>query len=142
MPKTELDLDALEAVAKAATQGKWEADGEERIALGCRCLGCWERVAGVWCVSSADGVDLAAQADAEHIAAFDPPTALALIARVRELEQKLARERERAVELKKENERLHSRMTRAFLEAASANGDAKEMALRIEELESIIRGEQ
>ena len=54
---TDLDLDALEATARAVnTPGPWEA----------RCDGYKE--------------------DAEHIAAFDPPTVLALIARLREAE--------------------------------------------------------
>lgn len=77
-----IDLDALESIARAVeTPGPWET----------RCEGYGEptRV----CHDSEYviylGYDLAADLgpqDAEHIAAFDPPTALALIARVRELE--------------------------------------------------------
>lgn len=82
-----LDLDALEAVARAATQERWyrvkslpanhvvkaevfpsEYVGESRPSLRVEVGGPnWTR-------------------DTDHIAAFDPPTVLALIGRVREAE--------------------------------------------------------
>lgn len=83
---TDLDLDALEAVARAATPGPWET----------RCEGPGEptRV----CHDSEYviylGYDYAADLDAKdaaHIATFDPPTVLALIARVKEAEAGIER---------------------------------------------------
>ncbi|MEJ6554048.1 hypothetical protein PQI51_03295 [Microbacterium esteraromaticum] len=77
-----IDLDALERIARAVeTPGPWET----------RCEGYKEptRVCHdseyVIYLGYDFAADLGAQ-DAEHIAAFDPPTVLALIARVRELE--------------------------------------------------------
>lgn len=104
------DLDALEAVARAATPGEWEpyqvhhtrseagycavevGDTEVRIA----------RFEGGWF-------------DAEHIATFDPPTVLALIAKLREAEAvstKLAAAAGRARALHKPTEALNVRYGR------------------------------
>lgn len=77
---TEVDLDALEATARAATQGEWHY----RPTV----LGMVNTT-----VSVDDGTHVAypsvchaLPSNATHIAAFDPPTALALIARLREAE--------------------------------------------------------
>lgn len=77
------DLDALEAVARAATPGPWTINWET-----------YEYHAGMpdkW-ASSINGPEASEfadldSADAEHIAAFDPPTVLALIAEVRRLRE-------------------------------------------------------
>lgn len=79
---SELDLEQLEKVARVATDGPWSVvDGDE--------------------VTSAEGPLLAGlptgdaivcwMPDATHIATFDPPTVLALIARLREAEAKVER---------------------------------------------------
>lgn len=78
------DLDALEAVARAATPGPWET----------RCEGYGEPT---WVCHDSEyviylGYDYAAELGAEdgaHIATFDPPTVRALITRVREAETRL-----------------------------------------------------
>lgn len=70
-----LDLDALEAVARAATPGPWH-QGAHYIGAG---------------GEPHDPEAVVGQApilcDAEHIAAFDPPTVRALITRLREAER-------------------------------------------------------
>lgn len=75
----ELDLDALERIAQAATPGPWrhvETAWGESVEVDEQQL-----------FIESYGVTYAWNGDnAAHIAAFDPPTALALIARVRELE--------------------------------------------------------
>ena len=38
----ELDLDAIEARANAATEGTWRADSHSHIQNGCRCLSCYD----------------------------------------------------------------------------------------------------
>ncbi|TBW33581.1 hypothetical protein EYW49_20075 [Siculibacillus lacustris] len=75
----EIDLDKLEAVAKAATPCEWRRlgfsvrssyfDGEHEVA----------RIDCQW-GPNADG------ANVEHISTFDPPTVLALISRLRKAE--------------------------------------------------------
>jgi hypothetical protein len=65
-----LDLDALEAVAKAATPGPW---GASRSGLKVISADGW-LVAEAWNPQSAN---------VAHIAAFDPPTVLALIEQAR-----------------------------------------------------------
>ncbi|WDH77902.1 hypothetical protein PTQ19_10250 [Microbacterium esteraromaticum] len=95
---TDLDLDALEAVARAATPGPWEWEPpvEETWTLGQESLvtvdhgedGYPEEVLSGW-GHDASGTD-ASDEDRAHIAAFDPPTTLALIARVKEAERKQA----------------------------------------------------
>ena len=80
-----LNLDALEAVARAATPGPWSINWESD-----------EYHAGMpdkWALSingpeASDFADLAA-ADAEHMATFDPPTVLALIAGLRSVREDL-----------------------------------------------------
>lgn len=81
---TEIDLDALEATARAATPGPWHRhphplDDQMSDIRG----------------PINDDYDVVVYAesepsDAEHIAAFDPPTVLALIARLREAEACIA----------------------------------------------------
>ena len=70
-----LDLDALEAVARAATPGPWH-QGAHYIGAGGEPYDP-EAVVG----------QASILCDAEHIAAFDPPTVRALITRIREAEQ-------------------------------------------------------
>lgn len=70
-----LDLDALEAVARAATPGPWH-QGAHYIGAG-----------GEPYDPDAAVGQASILCDAEHIAAFDPPTVRALITRVREAER-------------------------------------------------------
>jgi len=79
----ELDLDGIEARAKAATPGPWRAEGHE-INAGYG--------ADFWMVGDVDS-----SADAAHIAGLSPDVALELCAEVRRL-RKLA-EAERALRL-------------------------------------------
>jgi hypothetical protein len=78
-----IDIDQLEAVAKAATPAKWTLDKPVRDKDG------WSTgvaVAGTpgrqGIYASPDGGSFPA-GDARHIATFDPPTVLALIAELR-----------------------------------------------------------
>ena len=70
-----LDLDALESVARAATPGPWH-QGAHYIGAGGEPYDpeVFVGQASILC-------------DAEHIAAFDPPTVRALITRIREAER-------------------------------------------------------
>lgn len=83
------DLDGLEKVARAASQGEWKAIRDRRRMCP-------------WRVESADGHAYIAdipqptrdayaifEANARHIATFDPPTVLALIAENRRLIERL-----------------------------------------------------
>lgn len=112
----QVDLDALEALAKAATPGPWEAEGdpdegtievnagsartqwsEGGVGLPPRSWRTTDRI-----IERDDLYDDdwdQAFADAAHIEAFDPPTSLALIARLREAEAVLAEIRANAAEL-------------------------------------------
>jgi|GEM_PF-1300580 hypothetical protein len=85
---TSLDLDALEAVAKAAQQGPWSADLDRH----CETRGIWDDRPGeemiIGSYVAADGYDSVAwqygsDENLTHIATFDPPTVLALIAELR-----------------------------------------------------------
>lgn len=79
-----LDLDALEAVARAATPGPWE---ESETVM-------WDDETPQALVKTPDGALtwddhgglVFTPVDAAHIASFDPPTVLSLIGRVREAE--------------------------------------------------------
>ena len=74
MSREAIDLDALEELAKAATPGPWRAN--RSTAYG-------------YAVVETPDVEVAAEldaGDAAFIAAADPSTVLALIARVREAE--------------------------------------------------------
>jgi len=74
---TTLDLDALEAIAAAATPGPWQPYASQPE-VSVMCSG---KVLASIEVRNGFG-----WRDMEHIAAFSPTTAKALIARVRELE--------------------------------------------------------
>ena len=75
-----LDLDALEAVARAATPGPWTYK-PTILGLPNTTVMAGDDQLGYICV----GHFLAP--NATHIAAFDPPTVLALITRIREAER-------------------------------------------------------
>lgn len=86
----EIDLDALEATARAATPGPWMLDGmgEDEPEINY-----WaHRFIGTAEPNESGSHEIIATSEdghgpnAEHIAAFDPTTALALIARLREAE--------------------------------------------------------
>src|SRR5690606_964540 len=80
----EIDLDALEATARAATPGPWEADDNMPFSPELQGIFAPEQRRYVLKVDFGDQPE--SPADAEHIATFDPPTVLALIARLREAE--------------------------------------------------------
>ncbi|MBN7792416.1 ead/Ea22-like family protein [Microbacterium esteraromaticum] len=94
---TDLDLDALEAVARAATPGpwEWEPPSDEQWPSGDEPLvtsnpgedGYPDVVLSGWGYD-ASGTE-ASDEDRGHIATFDPPTVLALIARVKEAEREM-----------------------------------------------------
>lgn len=87
-----IDLDALEEIAIAATDGPWQwdekyddGDGTTGLAL---LNGSRAEVVGAYnhrCCAFRDDPKVE-DCDAKHIAAFDPPTVLALIARLRRAE--------------------------------------------------------
>lgn len=79
---TDIDLDALEATARAATPGPWWQGREVRHESDLDVYS--ER--DVSDTSHDIATHVWSTADAEHIAAFDPTTVLALIARLREAE--------------------------------------------------------
>ena len=68
-----IDLNAIEARAKAATPGDWEADGLEGQV----------RVTSTHVV--VDGITMWAETDAQHIAGMDPSTTLRMVAEIRAL---------------------------------------------------------
>tara|TARA_R110000796_G_C14362341_1_gene412958 strand:- start:3 stop:290 length:288 start_codon:yes stop_codon:yes gene_type:complete len=76
-------LDELAAKAEAATPGPWVYDGARSVLVP-------EEYRDPT-TGRRDGVHW--KPNAAHIAAFDPPTVLALIAEVRRLQAELARER-------------------------------------------------
>lgn len=87
----DLNLDALEATARAATPGPWRWDenygdpGDTGLALTNDAR---KEIVGAYnyhCCAFRDEPNVG-EGDAEHIATFDPPTVLALIARLREAE--------------------------------------------------------
>lgn len=88
-------LAELRAVAEAATPGPWEADGQEVTQHWSRPEP-WTTIASseVVCMSycyggSARGIER--DEDADHIAAFDPPTVLALLSEIAELRDRETR---------------------------------------------------
>ena len=74
-------LDEIEAAAKEATPGPWEV------------IGGGEYVTPIGLPAGFDDCGVSPR-DVHYIAAFDPPTVLALIAEVRELRAKVERVRE------------------------------------------------
>jgi hypothetical protein len=77
--KTELDFDHLEAVAKAATAGKWEVYGGLVVHYGEG----GREICKMPTDTFQDPEWTLWHNDAAHIAAFDPPTVLALLALAR-----------------------------------------------------------
>ena len=88
-----LDLDALAEVARKATPGDWVAYFEEDYAAVMRHDRAKSslRVATVFNFEDGDEVDASARADATHVANFDPPTVLALIAALKEAQARIDR---------------------------------------------------
>lgn len=94
-----IDLDALERIAQAATPGPWDIEYEvEHYDYGpserwpSTLIGPRRNPPGVLAEKYGNRINEIAELrdeDAEHIAAFDPPTALALIARIREAEREM-----------------------------------------------------
>ncbi|MGC8534874.1 MAG: hypothetical protein ACP5QR_05000 [Rhizomicrobium sp.] len=90
-----IDLDKLEAIAKAATQEEWRAASSYSSIVGCPVVGQSGRVIADIAFLNHQG-DRPKEAfdkyrkecagNSVHIAAFSPPTALALIAQARELQ--------------------------------------------------------
>jgi hypothetical protein len=93
-----LDLDHLEQVAKAATPGPWEILNRCDNVEPDRACGVttdhrdeYGHIRGIFQTDAYDECSHPVSlADAAHIAAFSPSTALALVARMRELEQDLS----------------------------------------------------
>lgn len=87
---SDLDLDALEAVAQAATPGPWQVldsiHGDPVVHQVDRAI-----LSGGGVATAFHGEDYG-RADAVHIAAFDPPTVLALIAELRDSRARIARQ--------------------------------------------------
>lgn len=107
-----LDLDALEKVARAATPGPWQS-GSARFGYDVTETPYVAPEEGFYNVAQMYNAHFA-MPDAEHIAAFNPATALALIARVRGLES--SRDRDALVGL--------AQAWRDRAEAAEADRDA------------------
>lgn len=87
---TALDLDTLEATANAATPGPWIAGCPHPFTPGAQVKlygPNWTPIR----IEESSGRYVRPTRDAAYIATFDPPTALALIARVREAEAALER---------------------------------------------------
>lgn len=116
---TKEQLDHLEAVAKAATPGPWTVAEDLE---GYVYAGDGETVA----MDEREGV-----ADVEHIATFDPPTALALIARVRELEAAL----DKALGYRQDDQAYCFKLV---AEREQAQGRAKELGRRNAELNETV----
>ena len=138
-----IDLDALEAVARAATPGPWH-QGAHYIGAGGEPYDP-EAVVG----------QASILCDAEHIAAFDPPTVLALIAKLREAERqrdasekqvdirskdsiaaRIARSNVRAVEEWAATQALVARQTRYIEELERV--DSVELKAKLREAEAVI----
>ena len=81
---SELDLDALEKVARKATPGPWRS-GSARFGYDVTETPYVEPEGGLYNVAQMYNAHFA-MPDARHVATFNPVTALALIARIRELE--------------------------------------------------------
>ena len=155
-----LDLGALEATAKAATPGPWRWDedfgenGDTGLALTNDARA---EVVGAYnwhCCSFRDDPTVEDN-DAEHIAAFDPPTVLALIAKLREAERqrdasekqvdirskdsiaaRIARSNVRAVEEWAATQALVARQTRYIEELERV--DSVELKAKLREAEAVI----
>ncbi|WP_181578172.1 ead/Ea22-like family protein [Arthrobacter sp. AQ5-05] len=88
------DLTALRKTAEAATPGPWEmwnpAVGGSHISIAGKLA--WRSIESA--SSFADDEKIPHWADARHIAAFDPPTVLALLDRVEAAEKAVAAVRE------------------------------------------------
>lgn len=88
------DLTNLRKIAEEATQGSWEhwnpSVGESHIAIANKVA--WRSLRSA--TQFADDEKIPHWADATHIATFDPPTVLALIDRLEQAEQSVARVRE------------------------------------------------
>jgi len=82
---SELDLDAIEARAKAATPGPWDYEHDTELEKGCRCGSCLEPIDGRMIVESRKH-DMVAVADARFIAHAreDVPALIAELRRLRE----------------------------------------------------------
>lgn len=83
---TDLDLDALEATARAATPGPWVACDPQPFLPGAqiRLYGPgWSPIR----IEDSSGRYVRPTADAQYIAAANPTTTLALIARIRDTEE-------------------------------------------------------
>lgn len=89
-----LDLPALRDIANAATEGEWveynPCEGGSHITIAHKVA--WRSVESA--TPFADDEVIPHWADARHIAAFDPPTVLALLDRVEAAEAKVAVVRE------------------------------------------------
>lgn len=83
------ELAALKKIAEAATEGPWEA--QEGFKTGGGRVLTPDGYALPGCFNCGENDGVYEEADARHIAAFDPPTALALIDRAEAAESALQR---------------------------------------------------
>lgn len=82
-----LDLERLEAMARAATPGPWWVEEGS-----CILANTTNANSPAWCIGQTQAEDWRqADANAAHIAAFDPPTILALLARLQAAEREVHR---------------------------------------------------
>lgn len=136
-----IDLNHLETIAKEATQGAWRFwnpwDGTSHISIGNQVA--WEskRAAAEY----GDDESIPHWADATHIATFDPPTVLALIARIRELETENERLKGRRRERRKDDRKSLIEEMQATPEgrARLANARYNIEYERVEELEATLQ---
>lgn len=80
-------LDSLEAVARAATPGEWRLDAGDHTHRYAHVLDDDDRTIHYKYASGTATEAALEDANAAHIATFDPPTALALISSAREVER-------------------------------------------------------
>lgn len=102
---TPVDIEALEAAAKAATWGPWAAASSGSSIVGC--VPIYQQGSGrsigstMWCPPAhpaAEGINAQSLANAAHIAAADPTTVLAMIEEMRRLRGALREANERLCE--------------------------------------------
>ena len=121
---TELDLDRLEAVAKAATPGPWSVWRHDDARL---------RFVSDGKENLADEVE---PKDAAHIAAFDPPTVLALIAAARDNEEHRARSM-LLDEAQADNARLVRMLAKRVAALAVVKAERDELRPELDQLDGV-----
>jgi hypothetical protein len=92
-PDPKVDVEGMRKVAEAATRGRWTANLHHTQVSAGRTYGFIHASAAVPLAAVTLGVEGMSEdegrANAAHIATFDPPTVLAMLARIEELEEAL-----------------------------------------------------